>query len=289
MVSDARGNTLQTNTVSMSIFKPLTVLNDLADYVGPLGSTASFTVEAEGDGLSYQWWVKKPSASKFSKSSITGPTYSVTLTEARDGNQIYCVVSDAHGSTVQTNTVSMTVGMELSVAELEDYVGAEGSTASFTVDALGDGLTYQWWVKKPSASKFSKSSITGPTYSVTLTEARNGNQIYCVVMDSHGNAVQTNTVTMSIAEPLVITAELADYVGPLGSTASFTVAAEGSGLSYQWYVKKPSATKFSKSSVTSPTYAVELTEARNGNQVYCVVTDALGNTEHTNTVTMSVG
>ncbi len=288
VVSDARGNTLQTNTVSMSIFKPLTVLNDLADYVGPLGSTASFTVEAEGDGLSYQWWVKKPSASRFSKSSITGPTYSVTLTEARDGNQIYCVVSDAHGSTVQTNTVSMTVGDVLCVAELEDYAGAEGSTATFTVDALGDGLTYEWWVKKPSASRFSKSSITGPTYSVTLTEARNGNQIYCVVMDSHGNAVQTNTVTMIIAEPLVV-ADLTDYVGPLGSTASFTVAAEGSGLSYQWYVKKPSATKFSKSSITGPTYSVELTEARNGNQIYCVVTDALGNTEHTNTVTMSVG
>jgi hypothetical protein len=222
------------------------------------------------------------------RSSITGPTYSVTLTEARDGNQIYCVVSDAHGSTVQTNTVSMTVGDVLCVAELEDYAGAEGSTATFTVDALGDGLTYEWWVKKPSASRFSKSSITGPTYSVTLTEARNGNQIYCVVMDSHGNAVQTNTVTMIIAEPLVV-ADLTDYVGPLGSTASFTVAAEGSGLSYQWYVKKPSATKFSKSSITGPTYSVELTEARNGNQIYCVVTDALGNTEHTNTVTMSVG
>ena len=66
------------------------------------------------------------------------------------------------------------------------------------MEASGDGLSYQWWVKNRTASKFSKSSITGPTYSVTLTEARNGNQIYCVVMDSHGNAVQTNTVTMSV-------------------------------------------------------------------------------------------
>ena len=90
------------------------------------------------------------------------------------------------------------------------------------------------------------------------------------------------------AEPLAITAELTDYVGPLGSTASFTVEATGTGLSYQWWVKKPSATKFSKSSVTGPVYEVELTEARNGNQVYCVVTDAFGNSVRTNAVTMTI-
>ncbi|MBR4691594.1 MAG: hypothetical protein IKP17_02420, partial [Oscillospiraceae bacterium] len=71
-------------------------------------------------------------------------------------------------------------------------------TASFTVVASGEGLTYQWYVKKPTASKFSKSSITGDTYSVELTAARNGNQVYCVVTDALGNTVQTNTVTMTI-------------------------------------------------------------------------------------------
>ncbi|MBR4691889.1 MAG: leucine-rich repeat protein, partial [Oscillospiraceae bacterium] len=269
---------------------PLAITGDLTDYAGPLGSTASFTVEATGTGLTYQWWVKKPTATKFSKSSITGPTYSVTLTEARNGNQVYCVVTDAYGNTAQTSTVSMTVAAALEITgDLTDYAGPLGSTASFTVEATGTGLSYQWWVKKPTATEFSKSSITGPTYSVALTEARNGNQVYCVVTDAYGNTAQTNTVSMTVAEALAITADLTDYTGPLGSTASFTVEATGDGLSYQWWVKKPTATKFSKSSITGPTYSVELTEARNGNQVYCVVTDACGNTAQTNTVSMTVG
>jgi hypothetical protein len=177
----------------------LVITGDITDYAGPLGSTATFTVEATGEGLSYQWWVKKPTATGFSKSSITRPTYSVTLTEARNGNQVYCVATDAYGNTAQTSTVSMTVAAALEITgDLTDYVGPLGSTASFTVEATGTGLTYQWWVKKPTATKFSKSSITGPTYSVELTEARNGNQVYCVVTDAFGNTAQTSTVSMTV-------------------------------------------------------------------------------------------
>ena len=122
-----------------------------------------------------------------------------------------------------------------------------------------------------------------------LTAARNGNQLYCVVTDAYGDTVQTNTVSMTVGEALAITAQPEDYVGPLGSTASFTAEATGEGITYQWYVKKPTATKFSSSSITGPVYEVELTAARNGNQVYCVVTDAYGDTLQTNTVSMTIG
>ncbi|MBR4693152.1 MAG: hypothetical protein IKP17_10395 [Oscillospiraceae bacterium] len=275
--------------VSLPCGEPLAITAQPEDYVGPLGSTATFTVEATGSGLTYQWWVKKPSASSFSKSSITGPIYSVALTSARNGNRLYCVVSDAFGNSVQSDTVSMTVGEALTVADLEDYVGPLGSTATFTVEATGTGLTYQWYVKNRTATKFSKSSITSAAYSVTLTEDNSGRQLYCVVTDSHGNTVKTNTVSMTVAAPMSV-GDLSDYTGPVGSTAAFTVSAGGEGpFTYQWWVKKPTATKFSKSSIAGDTYSVELTEARNGNQIYCVVTDAYGQTARTNTVTMSIG
>ncbi len=513
----------------------LAITAELEDYVGHAGRTAAFTVEAEGEGLTYQWWVKNRTATKFTKSSVTSDTYSVTLTEANSGRQLYCVVTDAYGNTAQTNTVSMTVadvisgecgdgltwtldsdglltvsgtgdmwdipacdrysdeiltvviesgvtgignyafcncwyltevtipqsvtsigiwafyhcdsltgvtipdsvasigqeafaacdnmtaivvdannpyfssadglllskdgktllqypgGKSLNVfipdgittigdfalcschdietvtipnsvtsighdafsscwsltsvtipqsvtsigdfafygcgaladvyfggsreawnaiavgidneclqdaeihfpsalaitADLEDFFGPIGSVASFTVEAEGEDLTYQWWVKNRSATKFSRSSVTSPTYSVTLTASNSGRQLYCVVSDAYGNTVQTNTVTMTAVRPLTIIAEPEDYAGPIGSVASFTVAAEGEGLAYQWWVKSRTATKFSKSSITAATYSVTLTEARDGNQIYCVVTDAYGATVQTSTVTMT--
>ncbi len=73
------------------------------------GYAAAAQRPASGTGLSYQWWVKTPSSTKFTKSSITGPAYSVELTAARNGNQLCCVVTGKYGQTVQTNTVKMTV------------------------------------------------------------------------------------------------------------------------------------------------------------------------------------
>ncbi len=73
------------------------------------GYAAAAQRPASGTGLSYQWWVKTPNNSSFTKSSITGPAYSVTLTSARDGNPLCCVVTGKYGQTVQTNTVKMTV------------------------------------------------------------------------------------------------------------------------------------------------------------------------------------
>ena len=268
----------------------LEITADLSDYVGSAGSIASFTVQAAGTGLSYQWYVKKPTATKFSKSSITGDTYAVELTEARNGNRLYCVVTDTFGNSARTNTVSMIIAEPLEIiADLADYVGPVGSTASFTAQATGTGLSYQWYVKNRTASRFSRSSVTDATYSVTLTAANSGRQLYCVVTDAYGNKAQTNTVSMTVqAEALNITRQPVDYVGAAGSKASFTVEAEGEGLSYQWYVKNPGSSRFSKSSITKASYSVTLTEANSGRQLYCVVSDAYGNKAQTNTVSMTL-
>ncbi|MBR2520698.1 MAG: hypothetical protein IKE62_00770, partial [Oscillospiraceae bacterium] len=152
-----------------------------------------------GDGLSYTWYVKDPGANRFSKSSTATKTYSVNLTAARSGRQLYCVVSDVHGSSFTTNTVTLRIGDELElVSQPVDYYGPAGSRASATVEAKGDGLTYTWYVKDPGAKRFSVSSTATKTYSVNLTAARNGRQLYCVVFDAYGNAVTTVTVSLNI-------------------------------------------------------------------------------------------
>ena len=60
-----------------------------------------------------------------------------------------------------------------------------GEKATVSVAAEGVGLTYAWYIKDPGASKFSKSSVTASSYSVNMTEARNGRQAYCVISDSY--------------------------------------------------------------------------------------------------------
>ena len=182
---------------------PLKITKQPEDVTVAAGEEAVVTVEAVGDGLTYAWYFKNPGASKFSlTTTFTGNTYSVNLAANRSGRQVYCVITDKYGNSVTTDTVTLTVASktELKITKQpEDVTVAAGEKAVVTVEAQGDGLTYKWYFKNPGASKFSlTTSFKSNTYSVVMSDARNGRQIYCVITDQYGNSVTTDTVVLTM-------------------------------------------------------------------------------------------
>ena len=257
------------------------------------GETAKVSFEAEGDGLTYTWYYKNSGDSSFSKTAaFTSNTYSVTMSEARDGRQIYCVVTDQYGNTAQTDTVTLSmVKNEVKIiTQPESVVVPAGETASVTVAAEGDGLTYTWYYKNTGDSSFSKTtSFTSNIYSVSMSEARDGRQIYCVVTDQYGNTAQTDTVTLSMVKNEVkIITQPKSVVVPDGETAAVTVVAEGDGLTYEWYYKNSSGRYVITKTFTGDTYSITMNEERNGRCVYCIVRDAYGNSVQTKTVSLKM-
>jgi len=243
-------------------------------------------VEATGDGLTYQWYLKNKTSSKFSKSSVTKNTYSVTMSDAVDGRQVYCVITDKNGDSITTDTATLSKYAFEIISQPQDVVAANGEKATATVEARGEGLVYQWYVKAKTATKFSKSSVTKATYSTTMSDAVDGRQIYCVITDKYGNSMQTRTATISKPAVLAIVTEPEDVAVAIGEKATATVEATGEGLTYQWYLKNKTASKFSKSSVTKKTYSVTMSDAVDGRQIYCVITDKNGNSVTTRTATL---
>jgi uncharacterized repeat protein (TIGR02543 family) len=169
-----------------------------------------------------------------------------------------------------------------------------GETAAFAVFAEGtEDLSYQWYYRTtpngtwtPVAASSGKTSV----YSL-VTEARhNGYQYFCRVTNAAGEYVDSEIATLTVAyTPVTITTQPKNYVGAVGNTATATVTATGDGLIYQWYFANPGATGFTKSGSKTATYSATLTAANSGRRMYCVITDAYGNSVRTNTVTMTVG
>ena len=162
---------------------------------------------------------------------------------------------------------------------------AYGKSASVEARATGDGLKYAWYIKSATGKTFSKSSVTSKTYSVKMTKSTDGRQVYCVITDKYGVSRQTATTTLKIkrSTPKITTQPKTGYA-QLNKTAKVTVKATGDGLTYTWYVKNAGASKYTKSSVTSSTYSVKMTEKVHGRKVYCVVKDAWGKTVQSSTV-----
>ena len=259
------------------------------DYTGAVGATASFTVEAIGDGLTYRWQYKSLKDGKWYNANVTGAadaTMRIEVTAARNGMQFRCKVTDSSGETLisEPATLRADVPALAITGQPEDYTGAVGDTASFTVEAQGDGLTYQWQYKSLKDGKWYNTKTDGyntPTMRIEVTAARNGMQFRCKVTDSSGKTVISSPATLYAGAPLSITAQPEDYTGAVGDIASFTVEAQGDGLSYRWQYKSLRDGKWYNANVTGATAAtmsIEVTAARSGMQFRCKVTDSSGKT-----------
>ena len=288
VVTDRSGSTVTSKTATLHKYVPVSIATQPRDCYVANGEKATATVVANGSGLKYQWYLKNKSSATFSKSSITTNAYSVTMSDNIDGRKVYCVITDAKGKSVTSNTVSLNKYVALSItSQPKNCTVANGEIATATVKATGTGLKYQWYLKNKTATVFSKSSITKSTYSVTMSDSVNGRQVYCVVTDQGGNSVASNTVMLSQSPALSIISQPKDCYVYNDEKASVKVVAAGNGLKYQWYLKNKNSTKFSMSSITSNTYSVTMSDAVDGRQVYCIVTDQKGNIVISKTVTLN--
>ncbi len=271
----------------------LEIIKQPVSVTAKKGEAVKVSFSVQGEGLTYKWYYKNAGASKFSRTTtFTSNIYSTTMSDARNGRQIYCVVSDKYGNSVKTNTVTLLMKTSLVITKQPVSVETEfGSTAKVSVSAQGDGLTYKWYYKNAGASKFAlTTTFKSNTYSVKMTDARNGRQIYCVISDKYGNTVKSNVVTLTMGELLEISKQPQSVVAVKGAVAKVTFTAKGEGLVYDWYYKNSGAGKFSHTDTfTTNTYSVAMTSARNGRQIYCIVSDKFGNSIKTDTVTLTMG
>ncbi len=156
----------------------------------------------------------------------------------------------------------------------------EGQTVSFTVAASGSGLSYQWYRKHGSNAWSAVTGATSPTYSVTAAASMDGNQYRCKVSNG-GGGVYSNAATLTVTAPAitkpVITAQPTATTVTEGQTASFTVAATGGELQYQWYSRKGGAWS-AVSGATSATLSFTAAGKDSGKEYRCKVFNSAGST-----------
>ncbi len=266
----------------------LEIVDQPMDVDVEVGEEAIFSVFVEASGpVSYQWFVKKTANgdwSAISAASAKTADYRLTAAERHNGYQYKCRVSD--GATVLwSEVVTLTVGAPLRFTrQPEDIVGAIGDTVAFRIAASGGegALSYQWYVKKTANgdwSAISASSAKTASYSLTLQARHNGYQYKCRVSDG-ATVIWSDLATLTVGEAvpaITITRQPADVRVAAGSTATFTVTAEGSGaLSYQWYVKKTADGDWAEVRSDAgklASYSLSALMRHNGYQYKCKVTD----------------
>lgn len=289
LITSSNGLTAITDEVTLHVKQPtnaITISKQPADFVGTAGSTARFTVSAEGTGLNYQWQLKKgKSWANLTAGGATTSSMTIKVDDSKNGKVYRCLITDVNGEELATNEVSITVKQPSNAiiigTQPSDYSGAIGTIARFKVVAEGEGLTYQWQLKKGSSwADLTSGGATTSTMSIKIDAGKNGKVYRCVITDANGEMIVTKEVTITVKEPsnaITIVSQPVSYEGPTGQTARFTVTAEGEGLTYQWQLKKGSSwADLTSGGATTSAFLIKADASRNGKVYRCVIRDVNG-------------
>ena len=245
------------------------------------GDTVKFEVTASGTNLKYQWQYKPSSRNGTWTNTGSNSNSLSVLATYNDKYSYRCLISDSvysGDSAIQSNAANLRVitdqvfrveyvdetpvAPEILVQPQPAQV-AMGGKVTFTVEATGDNLAYQWqykpselngtWTNANSSHGTGYNSNTFTT--VALTFGHTEYEYRCIVRDNDGyyygdqNAVVSDsamvrvipegyTKVVYINESYNITAHPASRLVLPGESVTFSVVAEGNTeLTYRWLYK----------------------------------------------------
>jgi hypothetical protein len=258
------------------------------------GTNTSFTVAATGaTNLTYQWQMSTDGGVNWNGlsniapySGVTTATLTITGVTAGLNNNRYRVVLNSGcvaPTTVNSNGAILTIATSTPTitSQPANTTVCSGSNAIFTVVASGVSLTYNWQVSTDGGGTWNNVSPVVTTATLTLTAVTigmNNNQYRAVVTGNCGapSSVNSNGGVLTVTTGgLAITSQPSATTVCAGANASFTVAATGSSLTYNWQVSTDGGTTWNNVSpaVTTPTLTLTgVTVAMNNNQYRCVLT-----------------
>lgn len=257
------------NVPQQVVFSPTTNLFTDAAATVPYTGTPTYTVWA------------KPSVNTFytATSTIAGCTGSTSL---------HIIVNNAPAITTQPTAPAAPI--------------CPGFNTTFTVVATGTGLAYQWqrstdngttWVNIVDDALHSGTQTPSVTV-ISPTVAQNGHRYRVVITGVCTPVVTSNSVTLVIATPPVITTQPVAVTTCVGLNPSFSVVATGVPAPniYQWQVSTDAGVTWTNlttgGSFTATFTITGVALAQNNNRYRVIVTNTCGQSVTSNAVLLTV-
>ncbi len=201
------------------------------------GETATFSVTATGNILSYQWRLDGTNISGESSSTL-----SISNVTSEDAGVYSCVITStcntlaSDDATLTINNQTITIDQQPQNAQV-----CEGLAVNFSTAATGTAnITYQWQEDQGSGfqnltdggnvSGATTATLTISTVNLTLT----GFEYRCVVSGDFATDVTTAAAELTIIEEVTINTQPADFTLNIGEQVILSITATGDSPTYQW-------------------------------------------------------
>jgi PKD repeat protein len=277
------GDSAYSTAALLTICDPPQIASNPSNRSDTADRSSSFSVTASGTSpLSYQWQDSATGTTAWADvlTGGTGATYTFTPATNQDGWKFRCVVTGQCGSPAVSAAALLSVCTPPAIATQPAVPPLQqvGDSVSMNI-VLAAGVTgpsYQWQDSLVGTSAWTNATeptATSDTYKFAVAAGDMDGKFRCQVTNACGTII-SNAVTLTVCTPPSITANPQNVSDTVGNTATFTVAASGSGtLLYQW---QDSASGRAWANVatggTAATYAFATTSIMDGMWFRCVVT-----------------
>ncbi|MDV0447788.1 hypothetical protein MsAg5_17020 [Methanosarcinaceae archaeon Ag5] len=252
VITGTEGDVKESNAATLTVVgagSNVVIITQPEDIVVPEGSSASFTVEANANAASYQWY-EWDGTTLTIITGETSATYTISSTTvAMDSTQYKVVVTGTSGDTVESDAATLTVidpaDAATITAQPTDKTVSEGQTATFEITA-DNAASYQWQESTNNGLTF--TNISGEISSTYTTPAADlsmdGTQYRVIVIGNLGDVVTSDEAVLTVVQATGFTATVASVTEEENHNATFEVtivdtdSVSTTPYAIQWQVNK---------------------------------------------------
>lgn len=253
VVSNTGCTSATSNAAAISVNTAPAVTGNPPSRIICAGNNTTFNITATGTNLMYQWegsnngtnWNTLFNNSTYS--GVNAATLNITNAQLPTTFRQYrCIVSNNGCTSATSNIGNLTVNTAPDVYQDPlDRIICVGQTTNFQCKAIGTAITYQWQVSTNGGGAWSNVTNGGiysgaTTFNLALSSvpvSMTGYKYRCVASGTCPPPATSNVATLTVNTPVSITSNpTASTTICSGGSASLSVAASGTGLTYKWYI-----------------------------------------------------
>jgi len=224
VVVTSQCGTASSQVATVTIEPPPQITQPPQDEAACVGGSAAFSVVATGTGLTYQW---RQGGGDIP--GATAPFLSISPVEPADAGSYDVVVTSACASvTSAPATLIVSDSPPVITQPPQSLTVCAGQPATFTVEASGQGLSYQW-----RKNGLVIGGATGPAYTIPAASTSDVGD-YDVRVTNPCGQVLSLPASLALDTPISIVQQPGNAAVCTGDAVALTVGASGTNVTYQW-------------------------------------------------------
>ncbi len=218
------GGSDTSNVAILTVNPAVRILKHPSDQIVLSGSQATFTITAEGTGLSYQWQKDGADISGATTGKLTVPAASLS-----DEGQYACIVSATGLVDAQSGFAGLSVIDKPVISGYALCSGETQTTLRVQPQIKPVQVRYQWFKDG--------QAIIGATYSwISVSEtANNQSSYYCMVSNSGSTETQSTEIILIKGLPKLAAVTAQELTVKETEQVALSLTATGQNLAYSWY------------------------------------------------------